>query len=125
MTRLGVLGAARIAVTGLIPAARKSSQARGFFVRADPADCSDPELVRCWYSEENLARLARSKELAKAKGVDVIQIALAYVRHQPLPTFALIGPRTVAETASSLKALEFTLTPEEVGWLEGTPQAVH
>ncbi len=95
-----------------------SSQARGFFTgRARPDDFSDPELVRCWYSEDNFRRLERVNQLAREKGVEPINIALAYVLSQPFPTFALIGPRTLSETHSSLKALEIELTPEEVRWL--------
>lgn len=94
-----------------------SSQARGFFVRAHPDDRADAELVRCWYADDNFQRLERARELAAKKGVEPINIALAYVLHQPFPTFPLIGPRTLAEFTSSLKALKVTLTPEEVRWL--------
>ena len=94
-----------------------SSQARGFFVIADPNDRSNEELVRCWYSDENFVRLDRARELATAKGVTPIQIALAYVLAQPFPTFPLIGPRSTAETASSWSALELELTAAEVAWL--------
>lgn len=97
-----------------------SSQARGFFTgRARPDDRSDPELVRCWYSDANFARLARAEELAASLGVPTTAVALAYVLHQPFPTFALVGPRTLAETHGSLRALEVDLTPEQVAWLEG------
>jgi aryl-alcohol dehydrogenase-like predicted oxidoreductase len=94
-----------------------SSQARGFFVIADPNDRSNEELVRCWYSDDNFVRLERARELAAAKGVMPIQIALAYVLAQPFPTFPLIGPRNTAETASSWSALEVELTASEVTWL--------
>jgi len=97
-----------------------SSQARGFFTdRAGPEKHEDEELVRCWYSAANFARRARAYELAAKKRVEPINIALAYVLAQPFPTFALIGPRTLAETTSSFRALEVELTAEEVGWLEG------
>ena len=36
---------------------------------------------------------------------------------EPFPTFALIGPATLAETASSFRALEVELTPKEMRWL--------
>jgi predicted dehydrogenase/aryl-alcohol dehydrogenase-like predicted oxidoreductase len=95
-----------------------SSQARGFFAgRADPKDLSDRELVRCWYSEDNFRRLARAEELARKKGALPIQIALAYVLCQPFPTFPLIGPRTPAETRTSLPALDIDLAPDELRWL--------
>jgi aryl-alcohol dehydrogenase-like predicted oxidoreductase len=61
--------------------------------------------------------LARAEELARKKGVLPINIALAYVLNQPFPTFAIIGPRVLAETRTSLPAVTVTLTPEEVRWL--------
>jgi predicted dehydrogenase/aryl-alcohol dehydrogenase-like predicted oxidoreductase len=96
-----------------------SSQARGFFTgRARPDDRSDEELVRCYYSDANFARLARAEELAAALGVPATAVALAYVLHQPFPTFPLIGPRTLGETHGSLRALDIELTPSQVDWLE-------
>jgi aryl-alcohol dehydrogenase-like predicted oxidoreductase len=95
-----------------------SSQARGFFTgRAAPDVRSDPELVRCWYAEDNFERLARVERLAAERGVQPIVVALAWVLSQPFPTFPLIGPRTLAETRTSLPALDLTLTPHEVAWL--------
>jgi aryl-alcohol dehydrogenase-like predicted oxidoreductase len=94
-----------------------SSQARGFFLRADRAFTDDQELTRCWYSDDNFQRLERARELAKAKGVLPIQIALAYVLNQPFATFPLIGPRQISETASSLQGLDIALTPQEVAYL--------
>ena len=94
-----------------------SSQARGFFARADPADRSDAELVRCYYAEENFARLARARRLGAELGVPATAIALAYVLHQPFPTFALYGPRTLAESRTSLECLSVRLEPDQVRWL--------
>ena len=51
------------------------------------------------------------------KGVTSTQIALAYVLCQPFPTYALIGPRTIEETRTSIEALRVSLTPEELRWL--------
>ncbi len=95
-----------------------SSQARGFFTeRAGRDKISDDELVRCWYSDDNFERRERAIELAKQKGVLPIHIALAYVLNQAFPTFALVGPRLISETASSSEAFRVQLTPEEVAWL--------
>ncbi len=94
-----------------------SSQARGFFVVGDPANTTDGELVRCWYSPDNFARLARAKELAKQKNCTPIQIALAFVLNQKFPTFPLIGPRSIEETRISFEALRILLTADEVKWL--------
>ncbi len=95
-----------------------SSQARGFFTgRAAPGNFSDPELARCWYSDDNFERLARVNRLAKERGVSAIAIALAWVLDQPFPTFPLIGPRTLSETRTSLPALNVNLTENELVWL--------
>jgi aryl-alcohol dehydrogenase-like predicted oxidoreductase len=94
-----------------------SSQSRGFFVLGNPEFIEDRELERCWYSPMNFARLDRARALARVRGVEAINIALAYVLNQPFPTFPLIGPRRVRETSSSMKALEIKLTALELAWL--------
>jgi predicted dehydrogenase/aryl-alcohol dehydrogenase-like predicted oxidoreductase len=96
-----------------------SSQARGFFAgSADPDDRSNQELVRCWYSEDNFKRLERAKELARKYDALPINIALAYVLRQPFPTFPIIGPQSLGETAIAFRGLELELTPEELRWLD-------
>ncbi|MFO7956242.1 MAG: aldo/keto reductase [Candidatus Brocadiia bacterium] len=95
-----------------------SSQARGFFTeRAHPDKRSDEQLVRSWYSEDNFRRQARAREMAARKGVEPINVALAYVLCQPFPTFPIIGPENTEETESSLVALDVELSPEELDWL--------
>ena len=109
-----------------------SSQARGFFtarfdqvraemdsgVDADLGDQpSDAEMRRCWFAADNFQRRARAVELAAEKKVAPINIALAYVLSQPFPCFALIGPRTLGETRSSLVALDIDLSDDERAWL--------
>lgn len=95
-----------------------SSQARGFFLPfATPEYTGDPEIVRCWYAEDNFERKRRATEMAKQRGVAPINIALAYVLNQPFPTFPLIGPRTIEETRSSLEGIDIDLSPDEVRWL--------
>jgi aryl-alcohol dehydrogenase-like predicted oxidoreductase/predicted dehydrogenase len=95
-----------------------SSQARGFFARADPDDRSDAELVACFYSEENFERLARARVLARDLGVTPTAVALAYVLAQPFPTFPLFGPRSIDETRTSMAGLEIELTDAQVRWLD-------
>jgi predicted dehydrogenase/aryl-alcohol dehydrogenase-like predicted oxidoreductase len=101
-----------------LPLLAWSSQARGFFTdRAGKDKLGDEQLVRCWYSDDNFVRRERAITLAKKKGVSPIAIAAAYVLTQPFPTFALIGPRIISETVSSLVCLGVTLTPKETAWL--------
>ena len=95
-----------------------SSQAQGFFTGRYSQDApTDSEMVRVWYNDANFQRLERVNQMAAEKGVTPIQIALAYVLSQPFPTWALIGPRTPAETESTMEGLELTLTPDEMAWL--------
>lgn len=101
-----------------------SSQARGFFSgRYGPHAPGDPFMVRVYDSKENWERLSRARRLAEAKGVEPIQIALAYVLCQPFPVFAAVGPENEDELRSSLKAAEVELSPEEVQWLDGRAPA--
>ena len=95
-----------------------SSQARGFFARADREDTSDAELVRCYYSDDNFERLARARKLADELGVAPTAIALAYVLAQSFPTFPLFGPRSIEETRTSMAGLEVTLSDDQVRWLD-------
>jgi predicted dehydrogenase/aryl-alcohol dehydrogenase-like predicted oxidoreductase len=95
-----------------------SSQARGFFARADRNDTSDAELVRCYYSDENFERLARARQLASELNVEPTAVALAYVLAQPFPTFPLIGPRSIEETRTSMAGLGVSLSDEQVRWLD-------
>jgi predicted dehydrogenase/aryl-alcohol dehydrogenase-like predicted oxidoreductase len=96
-----------------------SSQARGFFVpgRAAPDKTGDREMVRSWYSDDNFERQRRVFQLAQQKGILPINIALAYVLHQPFPAFALVGPRTLREWRTTLAALDIELSPAEMKWL--------
>ena len=96
-----------------------SSQARGYFL---PEELRDrlPEDTRpetCFGSKANAERRRRAEELAVTRGVTANNIALAWVLAQAFPSFALIGPRDVNETVSTLAALAIALTPDEVGWL--------
>lgn len=94
-----------------------SSLARGFFVKGNPADTTDPSMVVPWYSDDNFRRLARARAIAEKKGVLPVQIALAYVLNQPNPVHALIGPANPTELHISLAALDIQLTPDELAWL--------
>jgi len=94
-----------------------SSQGRGFFARGNPDDRSEKELVRCWYADDNFRRLDRARELAKKRGVEPVNIALAYVLRQPTPMWALVGPANMKEISSCVSALAIELSPNELRWL--------
>lgn len=113
-----------------------SSQARGFFSgRYAPEmageltaklphfdDQPPPErdrlnVFRTYFSETNWERYRRAESLAQEKGRTLQQITLAWVLHQPLNLYALIGPATVDELDNSLGALDVVLSEDELAWL--------
>jgi aryl-alcohol dehydrogenase-like predicted oxidoreductase len=101
-----------------VPLFAWSSQGRGFFLDdCGPENTSNADLVRVYHSGENFERLARARELARARDVKTIQIALAYVLNLPTPTVALVGPATVEEVASCAEATAIYLSPAEMAWL--------
>ncbi len=101
-----------------MPVLAWSSQARGFFNERAAEHGKNQELVRCWYSDDNLERRRRANELAEELGTTPINVAAAYVLAQAFPSFALVGCRTPDELDSSLATLGVTLTPEQVAWLD-------
>ena len=102
-----------------IPDFAWSSQARGFFTdRAAPDKRDDPELVNAWYSDKNFERRARAIEFGKRIGKKPLHVALAYCLWQDFPVIPLIGPLALSELEDSLEALDITLTPKDLLWLE-------
>jgi len=95
-----------------------SSLGRGFFVRGDEADTSDPDLVRVFYSPENFERRRRATELAKTRGLSMFEIALAWITCQRFPMVALCGAKIVDEVESSLSAGNLALSSDERAWLD-------
>ncbi|WP_062109101.1 aldo/keto reductase [Bacillus niameyensis] len=96
-----------------------SSQARGFFTgRFSPEDRSNADLVRVFYNDENWERYRRAEKLAKDKGVETIQISLAYVLNQSFPAAAIIGPQNQQEMKSCREAANIRLTEDEIKWLD-------
>lgn len=96
-----------------------SSQARGYFLPAElrarlPAEIG-PDA--CFGSLANAERRARAELLAARHGVSAHNIATAWVLAQVFPSFALVGPRSPGEIASTLPGLAVSLSPAEVAWL--------
>lgn len=96
-----------------LPVFAWSSQAGGFF-----ADVRSEHVTRVYESEANRERLRRAQELAARKGCTPNQVALAWVLHQPFPTYAIVGSQTVAELRESVDALDVELSPDEARWLD-------
>ena len=99
-----------------LPVFAWASLAGGFF-----AGVRTPDVVRVYETADNRERLRRTQALAARRGATASQVALAWVLHQPFPTYALVGPRSVAELRESVAALELALTPAESRWLDLEP----
>jgi predicted dehydrogenase/aryl-alcohol dehydrogenase-like predicted oxidoreductase len=110
-----------------------SSQARGFFTHWVDAVLAEQgnrgtgltrveptvdELRHTWFAEDNFERRRRAFVLANERGTSAINIALAWVLHQPFPVFPLVGPRNLDELDSCINALHIRLSPEETRWLD-------
>ena len=109
-----------------------SALALGFFTgRYEPRESLDPaqvaaleadpwtrDVLRVFYSADNFRRRSRAEELAVERGVSATQIALAWVLHQPLALFAVVGPRSVPELEELFAVFDISLTPTELAWLD-------
>ena len=99
-----------------------SSQARGYFLPETERMKLGADNFTCWDSKQNRGRRARAEELALKKGCTPINIAAAYVLNQRFPSFALVGPRAIRETATILPALDIELSNDEIKWLWGSDE---
>lgn len=95
-----------------------ASQAHGFFADIYKTDGSAPQDIQdAFFSKENFERLKRCKVLAAEKGIDSINVALAYVLSQPFDVAAIIGSRSRKEFDSCLHTLTVKLTKQECDYL--------
>jgi aryl-alcohol dehydrogenase-like predicted oxidoreductase len=58
------------------------------------------------------------RDVAKAHGVSVARVALAWVRQKPFVTSTIIGAKTLEQLNDNLEAVTLTLTPEEMAKLD-------
>ena len=101
-----------------------SSQARGFFLEKDlypkAAHVANPSLEeeqRVWHDEINLSRRKKCFQLSEELGCLPIELALAYVINKNPNIFPLVGPRSVYESESCMKASLITLDDRQMNWL--------
>lgn len=102
-----------------------SSLASGFFsgrFRRDNLDSftsyADRICVEAYAGDANFERLARATQVAEERGLSVAQVALAYVLHQPLDLYAIVGPFSAEEYEADVAAAALELTPAELAWLD-------
>ncbi|HJQ95774.1 MAG TPA: aldo/keto reductase [Acidimicrobiia bacterium] len=70
------------------------------------------------------------RSVAKERGVEPSQVALAWLRQRPGITSVILGARTVAQLSENLAAVDLTLDPDEVARLNrisdpGLPEYPH
>ncbi len=96
-----------------------SSAARGYFLPADLRDRLPTETgpEACFGSDANAERRRRAETIAVERGVSAHNVATAWVLGQSFPSFALIGPRSPGEIASTLPVFDIELAPSEIAWL--------
>ncbi len=92
-----------------------SAQARGFFAGRP----EDAELRRCWLTPGNLERRRRAEELAAARGVTPVAVALAWVLAQPHPALCAVGALTTDALDACAAAERVALGEGERAWLAG------
>ena len=104
-----------------------SSMAGGFFsdlYQRDNLDTFSKDdyfaqiCIQCYCGETNFQRLDRARELAEAKHLTVAQIAVAFAQSQPMNLFLLVSSLTEAQFAANAAAIDMTLTPQELAYLD-------
>lgn len=113
-----------------LPQVAYNGQAGGFFALYDgydekalqSPDFPRPGVIRKYGNELTWQRRRLAQALAKKKGCTANHIALAWMLHQPFPTFPIIGPGSVEHLTDSLRALSIALSPAEVEMLGQGPK---
>lgn len=92
-----------------------SSQAGGFFTKLDALGWEKlPENLKNDYGcEENLRILEKLRALGGETGLSVGALALAYLTHQPFPTFALAGVSRTEHVLALREAGEAVISPQQ------------
>lgn len=95
------------------------NQGRGYSARKSKGEALREGDKRYYdYFPENHRRVERLMKLSRELGRSMASLALAYVRDNALNASALSGFSSVAQLEDALQALRFTLTPEQVRFLE-------
>jgi aryl-alcohol dehydrogenase-like predicted oxidoreductase len=82
------------------------------------AGFASSRVSRAYDLEANHARLRRLDVVARARGMSVAKLALAYVLSQPFPTHVVVAAKIAARMRDNLDAANVTLGPDERRWLE-------
>lgn len=107
-----------------MPAIAYSSLGRGMFTgrvkSSEPekiGEIMDEPSVKAYGGVRNFERLRRCEELAKEKNVTVSQIALSWLLHQELNTFAIVSSTSEKRMKQNADAADIILTEQEKRYL--------
>jgi aryl-alcohol dehydrogenase-like predicted oxidoreductase len=95
-----------------------STLAAGFAGGTTTDPSSMDEVARVYFSEDNFERRRRAVDLGRDKGGSGLQVSLAFALSQPYPTIALVGPSKAPNLEEALGALDISLTPDEMAYLD-------
>ena len=79
---------------------------------------SDEYAHTMYYADDDFAVADRVGELAERLGYARAQIALAWMLHKPGITSPIVGASKMPHLEQAVQALEITLTPEDIAYLE-------
>jgi len=85
----------------------------------DPDQWRTTNLENAYLTQQNYERRARAQVLADQKGVELCEIAIAYILAKHPRTFALAGTTSITNWNKNVKAAQIFLSPLEVRFLEG------
>jgi 1-deoxyxylulose-5-phosphate synthase len=108
---------------GLLP---WSPLARGFLAgtrrKQDYGDTvrarTDDYAQKLYYQDADFTVVDRVTEIAQRKGVSNAQVALAWLLHQPAVTAPIVGASKLEQLEDAVKAVDVTLTDEDLNALE-------
>ncbi|HUA99856.1 MAG TPA: aldo/keto reductase [Terracidiphilus sp.] len=110
-----------------IAATTYGALSRGLLSGSRPSAASDFRAHLPRFTGENLTRnqqlVSRLREIASARGITQVQLAIAWVLAKGSSLVPVIGSRTRAHVAESLTALDVKLSAEEIAELESAVPA--
>ncbi|HFQ95355.1 MAG TPA: aldo/keto reductase, partial [Anaerolineae bacterium] len=90
-----------------------------YHLDSPPPDSARQESVkRRYFNEYGWRVLAAVEKIAEERGVQPLQIALAWLLNQPVITAPIIGANSVEQLMPSLEAVDIVLTEEEMAYLD-------
>jgi aryl-alcohol dehydrogenase-like predicted oxidoreductase len=84
---------------------------------AESPESIDPMCAKAFCGDSNFTRLERAAVIAAEKGVDIPQVALAYILNDEMDVYPVVGAENKAEILSCTRSLSVRLTPSERAWL--------